>query len=301
MTTDNNEDEAEEILIVNRDMISTGEKPDKPKSTTQPKETKNKYANKKWIRGVNKANEGQTDKFYSASKEVAANFATTSTEDKPKYETIQEQPKNPLIVNDKTELAEKIGYKGDPLAEGLDKKQKFDSLAKKYAQDKGHDAIIYEEGTFGEPELHHFDVNKPATPTDTPEFKNWFKDSKVVDKEGKPLIVYHGTDKKFNEFSTEKIGDIGFHFGTKEQAEKFTNEKGRVLPVYLNAKNILTVPDIFSRGGEYVKAVDVLDSENALNKGETDSLLEEAQKLENLYNSLDDERDIGTHKKNKDF
>ena len=29
--------------------------------------------------------------------------------------------------------------------------------------------------------------------TDTPEFKKWFGDSKVVDSKGKPLVVYHGT------------------------------------------------------------------------------------------------------------
>ena len=28
--------------------------------------------------------------------------------------------------------------------------------------------------------------------TDTPEFKKWFGDSKVVDDNGKPLVVYHG-------------------------------------------------------------------------------------------------------------
>lgn len=39
---------------------------------------------------------------------------------------------------------------------------------------------------------------------DTPEFRNWFGDSKVVDKEGKPLVVYHGTTAPpFDEFSTK--------------------------------------------------------------------------------------------------
>ena len=38
----------------------------------------------------------------------------------------------------------------------------------------------------------------------TPEFKRWFMDSKVVDEEGKPLVVYHGTDEKFNAFDMSK-------------------------------------------------------------------------------------------------
>lgn len=41
---------------------------------------------------------------------------------------------------------------------------------------------------------------------ETPEFKNWFGDSKVVDAEGKPLVVYHGTTGDFNAFSAEKLG-----------------------------------------------------------------------------------------------
>lgn len=42
-------------------------------------------------------------------------------------------------------------------------------------------------------------------------FKNWFKNSKVVDKQGNPLIVYHGSKSEdFEEFS--KSNDIGYHF-----------------------------------------------------------------------------------------
>ncbi len=33
-----------------------------------------------------------------------------------------------------------------------------------------------------------------APQVDTPEFKNYFKDSKVVNENGEPLIVYHGTN-----------------------------------------------------------------------------------------------------------
>ena len=30
--------------------------------------------------------------------------------------------------------------------------------------------------------------------TETKQFKRWFGDSKVVDEEGDPLVVYHGTE-----------------------------------------------------------------------------------------------------------
>lgn len=36
--------------------------------------------------------------------------------------------------------------------------------------------------------------------TDTLAFKNWFRNSKVVDSDGDPLVVYHGTGKDFDIF-----------------------------------------------------------------------------------------------------
>lgn len=40
--------------------------------------------------------------------------------------------------------------------------------------------------------------------TNTQQFKRWFGNSKVVDEEGNPLIVYHGTDAAFNAFDMTK-------------------------------------------------------------------------------------------------
>lgn len=56
--------------------------------------------------------------------------------------------------------------------------------------------------------------------TQTPEFKRWFGDSKVVDSDGKPLVVYHGSDASFDMFSGDALGSktsaksarLGFFF-----------------------------------------------------------------------------------------
>lgn len=76
--------------------------------------------------------------------------------------------------------------------------------------------------------------------TDSPQFKAWFGDSKVVDDEGKPKVVYHGT---YNDFTEFKRGDIGFHFGSKEQANDRIRVTGnaRVIPAYLSIKNPLYI------------------------------------------------------------
>lgn len=65
----------------------------------------------------------------------------------------------------------------------------------------------------------------------TKSFKNWFGDweknpensSKVVDDNGEPMVVYHGTNNEFNTFETGH--------GTKGKGFFFTNNKknGRIL------------------------------------------------------------------------
>lgn len=70
--------------------------------------------------------------------------------------------------------------------------------------------------------------NQPESPlnqTETPEFKKWFGDSKVVDSEGKPLVVYHGTSApEFTKFNTRGYRARGYQFG---EGAYFTPDKGR--------------------------------------------------------------------------
>jgi hypothetical protein len=118
--------------------------------------------------------------------------------------------------------------------------------------------------------------NKPTTlkqevreaPT-TPEFKKWFEGSKIVDKDGNPLVVYHGTTasaggkEPFTEFRTspefheegvenvsgmDPTAFLGAHFAKERSvAEKFARgiyrskdykeAKGYVFETYLSIKN----------------------------------------------------------------
>lgn len=93
-----------------------------------------------------------------------------------------------------------------------------------------------------------------VAPTDTPEFKAWFGDGRVVDDGGKPLVVYHGTTADFAEFDRDKIvsGVLGrgFYFAANPESTRtysggsrfggagFANG-GNVMPVYLSIKNPL--------------------------------------------------------------
>jgi predicted ABC-type ATPase len=85
----------------------------------------------------------------------------------------------------------------------------------------------------------------------TPAFKKWFGDwennpskaSKVVDENGEPLVVYHGTKQNFTVFNLEKVGSnidygmwgSGFYFSP---IKSFSKNYGNVLmKIFLNIKN----------------------------------------------------------------
>lgn len=68
-------------------------------------------------------------------------------------------------------------------------------------------------------------INKITDTINSPEFKNWFSNSKVVDKRGNPLVVYHGgtvTDKFDDKFIQSQSGmnDHGFSFSTNENVSQ---------------------------------------------------------------------------------
>ena len=80
--------------------------------------------------------------------------------------------------------------------------------------------------------------------THSQQFKRWFGDwvnkpysaSKVVDADGKPLVVYHGTDADFTVF---KSNDGNYWFSASEDyAEAMAEERGgnRVMQTYLNMR-----------------------------------------------------------------
>lgn len=97
--------------------------------------------------------------------------------------------------------------------------------------------------------------------TETPEFKRWFGDSKVVDAKGKPLVVYHGTNADFDTFDKNKIGSVfnsdkaGFFFTSSprianDYAEwaasggRFNRADGaNIMPAYVSLKNPMTLED----------------------------------------------------------
>lgn len=75
-------------------------------------------------------------------------------------------------------------------------------------------------------------------------FKNWFGDSKVVDEDGKPLVVYHGTQTDFDAFDPDMAIGSQFWFtsdkGAIEAGEVGAQGKGVIKEVYLSIENPAT-------------------------------------------------------------
>ena len=87
-------------------------------------------------------------------------------------------------------------------------------------------------------------------PTQTEAFKKWFGSSKVVDENGAPLVVYHGTQaKKLEAFDLSKAGnrDGGFYGSgvyltpdevvAEEYATSDNGEPGKVISAYVSIQN----------------------------------------------------------------
>ena len=81
-------------------------------------------------------------------------------------------------------------------------------------------------------------------------FVRWFGDSKVVDKDGEPLVVYHGTASSFESFDLRKVGSAtdsgslgsGFYFSSDPQV---VERRQLGMAVYLSLSNplIIKMPD----------------------------------------------------------
>lgn len=92
--------------------------------------------------------------------------------------------------------------------------------------------------------------------TETPEFREWFGDSKVVDAEGKPLVVYHGTPRAdHSEFRSTKFEGVAGYFAADPAVASIAappdtatrraqDGSGAIYPVYLSIRNPIDLSKI---------------------------------------------------------
>lgn len=91
--------------------------------------------------------------------------------------------------------------------------------------------------------------------TDSPAFRRWFGDSKIVDANGEPLAVYHGTKDDITTFDPSKTADGGIHFGTSAQANMRVSGQGKnIMRVYLSANDLQRSKDMGGNWKAKIKA-----------------------------------------------
>lgn len=80
-------------------------------------------------------------------------------------------------------------------------------------------------------------------------FWKWFGDSKVVDDQGRPLVVYHGTAKSFTEFADrfdpEHLNTLGQNFGRPDFWHYFTpdTQEAALFATHADSKNFYLYSD----------------------------------------------------------
>jgi len=96
--------------------------------------------------------------------------------------------------------------------------------------------------------LPGFEPKFSRAQTETPAFKAWFGDSKVVNADGSPMVVYHGTTADFAEFDHSRANDhagtgvpLGAMFFTDspEVAESYTKWQGEWISRFNDGANVM--------------------------------------------------------------
>jgi len=88
--------------------------------------------------------------------------------------------------------------------------------------------------------VRYISLKETKEQTKTPEFKKWFGKSKVVDKSGKPLVVYHGSNVSFKSFEQDRIGGhtgnyghYGYGFYFSDDPREAKGYGNNIFPVYV--------------------------------------------------------------------
>ena len=158
----------------------------------------------------------------------------------------------------------------------------LDNIARQNAFDE-----IADRKNKGQMALFADSLVQKTNKTDTPEFKRWFGDSKVVNEDGSPMVMYHGTNSNILKFNKNKIGknfpetSKGFYFTNRPRMagiysdsmanavsewnpkSKFSKEVktgANIVPVYLSLKNPKII-DI-TNNDNYFSPENLLDENN---------------------------------------
>jgi hypothetical protein len=151
-------------------------------------------------------------------------------------------------LRDKQAEVDKVNKENERLNKEAEAKAKADEQAGNFvltgSKREADEAAARGQQTF-------FDITPAKAPsTDSAAFKRWFGDSKVVDENGEPLVVYHGTGSDIDVFRPSEGGSLGegiYFTDDADAASRFAERKEEgmnVLPAYIKAERILDADNI---------------------------------------------------------
>ena len=87
-------------------------------------------------------------------------------------------------------------------------------------------------------------------------FYNWFGDSKVVDEQGRPKVVYHGTNKEFDTFDKKLLGTTTLAYSAKQgffftDSEEVANSYGDYAAIYQPINELRKKQEMAERWGDW--------------------------------------------------
>lgn len=121
------------------------------------------------------------------------------------------------------------------------------------------------------------------TAPNTAEFKQWFGDSKIVDANGNPRVMYHGTARDISEFKPQQAGAI-FITDNPDTAARYSSESiqwvAEHAPEFLSPKQMMdsvkTAKSLLKKNGYTDKQIAALQQDKGFYK--TDEFREAASK-----------------------
>ena len=237
---------------------------------------------------------GFQKRFWGEANEldVAYEYLSSSV-----YSSVDMYNKTRLILDNNQEFTDALknmGYDGAIQSEYGDEAVAFYS-----EQIKSADPVTYDDNGNVIPLSQRFNVENndiryslkdSEGNTLTESQQEYFKDSKVRDKDGNLLVVYHGSPAKFTIFKHAYLNTHGnshgrgFYFTeNKSLAEGYNKEGGQLLKGYLNIENPLSEEKITIKKADLVKLIKATCKEEAQRLVEDDEYANVREALPNTW------------------
>lgn len=184
----------------------------------EAREVQEDYKNKLINQGVSKSRADFVSRIYTAMQTARADRTGVSLED------LYEEDNLKVIESEEERYQDMADY--------------YENVAQEHGMNQFAQIAGAEEGEYADAQKEWEEKG-----TDSKYFKKWFGDSKVVDENGKPLVVYHGSLWNFDTFGKGAEFDFSFSprfahdYASTKSFEQGLDREPVLYDVYLKVEN----------------------------------------------------------------